>query len=159
MANVIFDGTINVNSIINWLLNHYDDHVYIFSNQIEKYQMKILLNKRVHFNYYDYFSSYNSDILIKNIKFTITLIPIINNPQHMRFINKHLYHQKCDAYLITTSLCNHSHKEQSKKLNNANIRHLKMSKQALLSNLKYVDTTVINTRLIEIIKNKASTNL
>lgn len=34
-----------------------------------------------------------------------------------------------------------------------------MSKQALLSNLKYVDTTVINTRLIEIIKNKASTNL
>ena len=57
---------------------------------------------------------------------------IINNPQHMRFINKHLYHQACDAYLITTSLCNHSHNERSKKLNNANIRHLKMSKQGVL---------------------------
>ncbi|MCQ9287945.1 hypothetical protein NQ035_03575 [Staphylococcus gallinarum] len=65
MANVIFDGTINVTSIINWLLKHYDDHVYIFSNQIQNYPMKIRLNKRVHFNYYDHFSSYNSDILIK----------------------------------------------------------------------------------------------
>ncbi|RIO80199.1 hypothetical protein BUZ11_13390, partial [Staphylococcus gallinarum] len=117
------------------------------------------LNKRVHFNYYDHFSSYNSDILIKNIKFTITLIPIINNPQHMRFINKHLYHQTCDAYLITASLSNHIHNERSKKVNNANIRHLKITKQSLQNNLKYVDTTKINTSLIEIIKNKESTNL
>lgn len=162
MAIVIFDGPFDINLLTRWLIDYYEDELYIFTKHIHLYHADILYNNRVHFNYYNASTLYNTDILIRNTQLLINLNPRTNNFQHYYFIKKHIFHREHGSYIISIST-NHNNSIQNhlktNKLDKIMYRYLNITDTILHKILKDKNTTTINTNLIEIIKSKKSTTI
>ncbi|MCG7338733.1 hypothetical protein MHZ36_05465 [Staphylococcus sp. ACRSN] len=152
MAIVIFDGFFYVESIINSLINEYKDHLYIFTNKLEVYPLKLKDSHRIHFIQYDYLSKYNIDLLIKDVQLTLNLVTQYNIMQHTSFIKHNIIHTKKDAIFIDITINSDNYE---KCVSNAVSKYSLNIKTKILSNTPNIlNNATINSKIIDILLKK-----